>query len=209
MFEGALYTIAITVISLAVALILGLIAAFGRMSSNKPIYGLASIYVSIVRGTPLLVQLMYVYFALPQLGIRLSPLAAAVIGLSLNEGGYLAEIFRSGIQSINRGQLEAAYSIGMSYRMAMRRIILPQAIRVVLPPIGNSAIILLKNSSLASVIAVSELMHVGDLLSSSTFKNLLIYSMVAIIYWVIHYPIAHAVAYLERKADYHDKNRSH
>lgn len=199
LLKGTLITIEITVLSLIFALFIGLFTAFARISNNILLRKIAGFYISIIRGTPLLVQLMYVYFVLPELGIYLSPFMAGLIGLSLYEGAYLAEIFRAGIKSIGKGQLEAAYSIGMSYPTAMKRIILPQAIRNVLPPIGNSAILLLKNSSLCAAIAVNELMHTGEVLATSTFRNLEIFTMVAVMYWILHYPMAYIVDRLERK----------
>ncbi len=197
---GAQYTALLTVMSLGISLGLGLLVALGRISSNRLVAGVMGAYISFIRGTPLLVQLLYVYFALPEIGIRLTPLQAGVLGLSLNEAAYLAEVFRAGIESIAKGQFEAAYSLGMSYHQSMRRIILPQAVRVVLPPIGNSAIILLKNSSLASVISVGELMRQGEVLTASTFRNMQIYTMVAAIYWIMHYPLARLTSGLERWA---------
>jgi len=199
LLKGAVITIELTILSLIIALVIGLVAAFARISHNFIFKQLASIYISIIRGTPLLVQLMYIYFVLPELGIKLSAFTSALIGLALYEGAYLAEIFRAGISSIGKGQLEAAYAIGMNYSMAMRRIILPQAIKNVLPPIGNSAILLLKNSSLAAVITVNELMHTGENLATSTFRNIEIFTMVAVIYWLLHYPMNRLVNSLEKR----------
>lgn len=207
--EGALVTIEITVISLVISLVVGLLVCLGRMSNSRIISKICGVYISILRGTPLLVQMMYVYFVLPDLGLDLSPFQAGVIALSINESAYLAEIFRGGIKSVPRGQSEAAQSIGMSQSLAMRRIILPQALRICLPSIGNSAIILLKNSSLAAVITVGELMHQGELLASTTFKNMEIFTMIAVIYWVLHYPIARLVDYLEKRGDYDLRHGRH
>ncbi|WP_205672257.1 amino acid ABC transporter permease [Ammoniphilus sp. YIM 78166] len=208
LLKGAWVTIEVTVLSLLIALVIGIVVALMRISDNFILSKIASFYISAIRGTPLLVQLMYVYFVLPGLGIKLSPFISALVALSLNEGAYLAEIFRAGIRSIGKGQLEAAYAIGMNYSTAMRRIILPQAIRNVLPPIGNSAIILLKNSSLAAVITVNELMHMGDELAASTFRSLEVYTLVAILYWILHYPLAYYIDSLERKMNY-DSGRRH
>ncbi|MFT9846365.1 amino acid ABC transporter permease [Aneurinibacillus sp. REN35] len=208
LLQGAWVTIQITVLSLIIALVIGMILALMRISDNVILSKVAGFYISVIRGTPLLVQLMYVYFVLPELGFKFSPFVSALIGLSLNESAYLAEIFRAGIRSIGKGQLEAAYAIGMNYPTAMRRIILPQALRNVLPPIGNSAIILLKNSSLAAVITVGELMHMGEELASSTFRNLEIFTLVAILYWILHYPLAYYIDSLERKMNY-DTGRRH
>lgn len=196
---GAQYTALLSILALAISLVLGLAIALGRLSHRPGVSGAMAAYISFIRGTPLLVQLLYVYFALPEFGIKLTPLQAAVVGLSLNEAAYLAEVYRAGIESIARGQLEAAYSIGMSHGQAMRRVILPQALRVVLPPLGNSAIILLKNSSLASVISVGELMRQGEVLAASTFRNMQIYTMVAALYWIMHYPLARLTRWLERR----------
>ncbi len=207
LLKGTIITIELTVFSLAISLVIGLFVAFARISDNKLLNKAAGFYISIIRGTPLLVQLMYVYFVLPEIGIKLTPFMAALIGLSIYEGAYLAEIFRAGIHSVGKGQLEAAYSIGMNYSTAMRRIILPQAIKNVLPPMGNSAILLLKNSSLAAVIAVNELMHTGEMLASSTFRNLEIFTLVAIIYWLLHFPMAKFVDSLERKMSYDSGSR--
>ncbi|WP_159433419.1 amino acid ABC transporter permease [Bacillus tuaregi] len=208
LLKGAVITIELTILSLAIALAIGLIAAFARISHNFFLNKLASIYISIIRGTPLLVQLMYIYFVLPELGIKLSAFSSALIGLALYEAAYLAEIFRAGISSIGKGQLEAAYAIGMNYSTAMRRIILPQAVKNVLPPIGNSAILLLKNSSLAAVIAVNELMYTGENLATSTFRNIEIFTLVAIIYWLLHYPMDRAVNLLERRMN-NDSSQRH
>lgn len=199
LLKGAVVTIQVSVLSLIFGLLIGLLVAFARISNNVILIKITGFYISVIRGTPLLVQLMYIYFVLPELGLKLSPFTSAIIGLSLYEGAYLAEIFRAGIRSVGFGQLEAAYSIGMNYWTAMRRIILPQAIRNVLPPIGNQAILLLKNSSLAGVIAVNELMHTGELLATSTFRNLEIFTLVAVIYWALHYPLSRLVEVLERK----------
>lgn len=199
LLRGALITVELTIISLAASLVIGLIAGLARLSGQPFLRVPATFYVSLVRGTPLLVQLMYVYFVLPDIGIKLNPIQAAIVGLSVNEGAYLAEVFRAGIQSVGKGQFEAAYALGMTYSQAMRRIILPQAVRNVLPPIANSAIILLKNSSLASIITVNELMKVGEDLAIATFKNIRIFSMVAVLYWILHYPLASLTSWLERR----------
>ncbi|WP_026574225.1 amino acid ABC transporter permease [Bacillus sp. UNC438CL73TsuS30] len=202
LLQGTYITIELTVISLILGLILGLLVALGRLSNNKLINKACGVYISILRGTPLLVQLMYVYFVFPELGIQMTAFQAAIVALSINESAYLAETFRAGILSIPKGQMEAAMAVGMDYSKAMRRIILPQAIRNMLPAIGNSAITLTKNSSLAAVITVSELMYQGQILVAATFENILIFTLVAIIYWLLHYPLALLVNYLEKRGDY-------
>ncbi|SFM46212.1 polar amino acid transport system permease protein [Paenibacillus sp. 1_12] len=204
LLQGALTTIEITIIALVIGILLGLFIGLGRISKNKLISSICRFYISVLRGTPLLVQLMYIYFALPEIGISLSPLEAAIVGLALNESAYMAENFRAGIQSVPKGQMEASKAIGMSYSLAMRRIILPQAVRNILPTIGNSAVLLLKSSSLAGVITVGELMHKGELLAASTFKNLEIFTMVGVLYWLLHYPLAALVNYMEKRGDYNN-----
>ncbi|MCI2255333.1 amino acid ABC transporter permease [Domibacillus sp. 8LH] len=203
LLEGTLITIQLTAISLIFSLIIGLAVALGKITHNKTINRICNFYISIVRGTPLLVQLLYVYFVFPDIGISLTAFQAAIVALSINESAYLAETFRAGIKSIPKGQMEAAQAIGMDYSLAMRRIILPQAIRNVIPAIGNSAIVLIKNSSLAAVITVTELMHNGNLLAASTYQNIQIFTMVAIVYWVLHYPLSLFVDYLEKRGAAH------
>ncbi|MCM3153743.1 MULTISPECIES: amino acid ABC transporter permease [Priestia] len=199
--EGTVITVELTIISLILSLIIGLAVALGKITPNKFINKVCGIYISIVRGTPLLVQMMYVYFVFPDLGLSLSAFQAAIVALSINESAYLAETFRAGIKSIPKGQMEAAKAIGMNYSLSMRRIILPQAIKNVIPAIGNSAIVLIKNSSLAAVITVTELMHEGNLLASSTYQNIQIFTMIGIIYWALHYPLAILVDYLEKRGN--------
>jgi polar amino acid transport system permease protein len=201
LLQGTVITIELTIISLILSLIVGMLVALGKLTHNKIINSVCNIYISILRGTPLLVQLMYVYFVFPEFGISLTAFQAAVVALSLNESAYFAETFRAGIQSVPKGQMEAAKAIGMDYSQSMRRIILPQAIKNVIPAIGNSAIILIKNSSLAAVITVAELMHNGNLLAASTYQNIQIFTMVAIVYWILHYPLAVLVDYLEKRGN--------
>lgn len=210
LLEGTVITVQITIISLILSLAIGLIVALGKITTNKTINKICNIYISIIRGTPLLVQLLYVYFVFPDIGISLTAFQAAIVALSINESAYLAETFRAGIKSIPRGQMEAAQAIGMDYSQAMRRIVLPQAIRNMIPAIGNSAIVLIKNSSLAAVITVSELMHNGNLLAASTYQNIQIFTMVAIVYWVLHYPLSMLVDYLEKRgASHHVASNQH
>lgn len=201
LLKGTAITIELTIISLVISLVIGMLVALGKITHNKIINSICNIYISIIRGTPLLVQLMYVYFVFPEFGITLSAFQAAVIALSVNESAYLAETFRAGILSVPTGQTEAAKAIGMNYAKSMRRIILPQAIKNVIPAIGNSAIVLIKNSSLAAVITVSELMHNGNLLAASTYQNIQIFTMVAVVYWILHYPLAVLVKYLEKRGN--------
>lgn len=208
LLEGAVITIQLTILSLVVGLVLGLLIALGQMSKIKFFRILCSIYISAFRGTPLLVQLMLIYFALPDLGLKFTAFQAAFIGLALNEAAYLAEIYRGGIQAVPKGQIEAAKAIGMNSYQTFMRIVFPQAINIALPGMGNSAIILLKNTSLAAVITVGELMYRGELLAGTTFRNLEIFTIVAIIYWILHYPLTLLVKYFEKRSDYQNVKRT-
>lgn len=152
LLKGAVYTLELSLGGMAFGLVLGLAIALMRLSAVPGLSGLARAYVSFIRGTPLLVQLFLIYYGLAQFGIRLDPIPSALIGFTLNMGGYSSEILRGAIASIDRGQWEAAFCIGMSYAQAMRRVILPQAARVALPPLGNSFISLVKDTSLAATI---------------------------------------------------------
>ncbi|MDI3534694.1 MAG: L-cystine transport system permease protein [Thermosediminibacterales bacterium] len=169
---GAVMTIELTVLSIIFGSILGLIAALAKISKKKPLVYAASFYTWIIRGTPLLVQLYFIYYGLPKVGIELDPFPAAVIGMSICGGAYITEIIRAGIESIDKGQMEAARSLGMSYLQAMRRVIIPQALRRMLPPMGNEFIALLKDSSLVSTIAMVELMRTATQINAATFKSI-------------------------------------
>lgn len=182
---GAETTVWLTLVAMAAGLAFGLLSALGRISRNKAIRFVSSAYVWLFRGTPLLVQLVLWYTGLPEIGIRLSGLEAAVIGLGLNEGAYMCEIIRAGLLSVDVGQMEAANALGMTYRLAMRRIIVPQAIRVIIPPTGNEFIAMLKNTSLVSTIAVSELLLRTEDIISVNFRTLELLTVAAIYYLVL------------------------
>jgi ectoine/hydroxyectoine ABC transporter permease protein EhuD len=199
LLEGALSTIKLTLVSMALALTIGLAVALLRLSRNRPARLLTGAYVEIIRGTPLLVQLFIIYYGLPQYGIRLDAFTAGVLGLSVNYGAYLAEVYRAGILSIDRGQWEAGQSIGLSRYALMRYIILPQAIRIVLPPIGNYFISMLKDSALVATISVIELMRAAQLRVAVTFRAMDIYLLVALLYFLMSYPVSLFVRYLERR----------
>jgi len=223
--DGVVVTLRITSTSFLFILLVGLIGGLGRISRNPLLHGLASLYVEIMRGIPLLVQLLFIWFALPQVyrsvgafisatlpfaagvgewltTLRLSPFAAAVIGLTNCYGAYMSEIFRAGITSISSGQMEAARSLGMSYFQAMRYVILPQAIRVILPPVGNEFVALLKDSSLVSVLAVSDLTRRGREYMARTFLSLETWALVALIYLVMTLLASRVVAIFEEKASF-------
>lgn len=161
MLEGSGITLQIFFVTLAMALPLGLLVALARLSKFRPVRFLMEVYIWLMRGTPLMLQLLFVYFALPMVGIRLPDIAAALLAFTLNYAAYFAEIFRSGIQSIERGQYEAAKTLGMSYVQTMRRIIIPQMLKRVLPPISNETINLVKDTSLIYILAMNDLLRVA------------------------------------------------
>jgi len=185
LLKGAWLTLEISVISVLLGLVFGLIAALCKLSHNKLLRGAASFYIWLIRSTPLLVQLFIIYFGLPQLGIDLSPMFAGILGLSLNAGAYNAETIRGGIISVHSGQMEASRSLGMSFGLAMRRIILPQALRIIIPPLGNNFIILIKDTSLVSTITVIELTMTAQRLIGSTYKPFEMYLMAAVLYAIM------------------------
>ncbi len=229
--EGLKITIFLTVVSFAIALVLGLITGFGRVSDNVVVYNIATFYVEVVRGVPLLVQLLYVAFVLVPLVVSamngagsflvqhtsastlvsigrslesiniqgVSMLFRAIVGLALGYGAYEAEVFRAGIESIERGQMEAARSLGMSYWQAMRYVVLPQAIRRVLPPLGNDFIAMLKDSSLVSALAVRELTQLAKLNRARTFRTFETYNTVTFLYLSMTLLLSVGVKFLERR----------
>lgn len=204
---GAGITIKITVLSVAVGIIIGLVMGIARISSFRVLRLLAAVYVDFFRGTPLLVQIFLVYFALPLLtGQRSDPYVAAISACGLNSGAYVAEIFRSGIQSIDKGQMEAGRSLGMTWLQTMRYIIVPQAFKRVIPQLGNEFIALLKDSSLVSVIGFEELTRRGQLIIAKTYASMEIWTCVAIIYLVMTLSISRFVAYLEWRFKTDDKH---
>lgn len=196
---GVKTTLQLTIISVAVGTLIGLIFSIMRMSKVKIVSILSAIYVDFFRGTPLLVQILMFNFAImPYFGIT-SSMVTGLVALSLNSGAYIAEIFRAGIQSIDRGQMEASRSLGMTYGQAMRHIIIPQAFRRVLPALGNEFIAMLKDSSLVSVIAIQELAMTGSIISGRTTRAFEAYIPVAIMYLIMTLLLSRFVAYLERR----------
>ncbi|ORB58413.1 ABC transporter substrate-binding protein [Mycobacteroides saopaulense] len=178
-------TLPLTAISFAIGLVIALGVALSRMSEHRAISGLARIYISIIRGTPLLLQLFLIFFALPEFGVKISPFPAAVIAFSLNVGGYAAEIIRSSILSIPRGQWEAASSLGMSYSTTLWRIVIPQASRVAVPPLSNTLISLVKDTSLASAILVTDVMRTAQVAAAPTFQFFTLYVTAGVYYWIV------------------------
>jgi polar amino acid transport system permease protein len=185
---GVPLTLVISATSIFFACILAVLGAMGRLSSNAVIYGVASFYVSLVRGTPLIVQILFIYLALPQIWPGFAGIPAIALGifaLSFNYGAYMTEIFRAGIQAIPRGQIDAAQAIGMTDRLTMRRVVLPQAIRIVTPAIGNEFIAMVKDSALVSIISVQELLWRAQTVGSSKFRTLETLLLAALVYWVL------------------------
>ncbi len=217
--DGIVVTLRIVTTSFGFILLVSLLGGLGRISRSRVVYGAASLYVELVRGIPLLVQLLFIWFALPQVfdvfgnllmglwpklgvalvALRLSPFTAAVVGLTICYGAYGSEIFRAGISSIHHGQMEAARSLGMTYFQAMRHIVLPQAVRVILPPIGNEFVALLKDSSLVSVLAVSDLTRRGREYMARTFLSFDTWILVALCYLVLTLFSSRAVEFIESK----------
>ncbi len=197
--EGAKVTLSLTATSVLFGIIIGTIIGMARISKRAAIARVAGVYTDFFRGTPLIVQIFLVYMGLPQFGIRLSPWVAGIVALSLNSAAYVAEIVRAGIQSIDRGQAEAAQSTGMTWGQTMRYIILPQAFRRIIPPLGNEFIALLKDSSLVAVISLEELLRKGQINVTRYYRPFEIYIEVAIIYLIMTKTISLLVEYSERR----------
>lgn len=202
LLKGALVTIEISCLSMLIAVALGLLLALVRLYGVAPARWAAGAYIELIRGTPLLIQLYLIYYGLPNVGIRLNAFAAAVLGLGLNYAAYEAENYRAGIQSIPRGQMEAALSLGMTRLLALRRIIIPQAARLVIPPVTNDFIALFKDSSLVSVITMVELTKVYGMLATTTYDYMGLGLMTAALYFGLSYPASLFANYLERKFRY-------
>jgi len=196
---GTYLTIVVCVLSIVLATVLALIGALGRMSRNAIVYSVASLYVSLVRGTPLLVQIFFIFFALPQVGIIIDPIPAGVLALGFNYGAYMTEIFRAGIQAVPRGQREAAQALGMPENLVMRRIVLPQATRIVIPAIGNEFIAMIKDSALVSTISVQELLWRAGTAGRPTLHTLQAFLIAALIYWILTILFSFFQGRLERR----------
>ncbi len=195
--DGLVVTFQITIVSMTFALILGLFAGLGRTAQSSFINTLASLYVELIRGIPLLVQLFWIYYALSRF-IRLGPNVSAILGLTICYGAYIGETFRAGIQSIPKGQMEAARALGLTRTQAMRHVIIPQAVRIVLPPVGNEFIAMLKDSSLVSVLAISDMLRRGREYASRTFAYFETYTMVALVYLFVTLLFSRVVFYIEQ-----------
>ncbi|HEY9346249.1 MAG TPA: amino acid ABC transporter permease [Inquilinus sp.] len=200
LLQGVGLTLLVTVGALVLSTLLGLVWAVMRVSGIGLLSGISASLVNVIRGIPIIVQLFYLYFVMPDLGVSLTALQAAIIGLGVAYSAYQAENFRAGIQAIDKGQIEAAQSIGMGWWLTMRRVILPQAVRIVLPPYGNIMIMMLKDSSQASTITVAELALQGKLIASASFKNTSVFTLVALMYLAMSIPLILLVRHFEKKA---------
>ncbi|GAA0371744.1 ectoine/hydroxyectoine ABC transporter permease subunit EhuC [Alkalibacterium iburiense] len=197
--EGLMITVVTTVLSALLALILGFIVGLLRLSKNKLIRFIVGIYVEVFRGTSLLVQLFWIYFVLPMFGITMSALTAAVLTIGLNYGAYASEVVRSGIESVDQGQYEAGIALNFTRWQRMRRIILPQAIVIMIPNLGNQLIELFKSTSLVSLITLTDLTYQADVLNATTLQTTEIYTALLIIYFLLAWPLTKGMAILERK----------
>ena len=198
LLKGLIITVELTFIVISASLILAIFVALARLSQFRVIRWITTAYVEIIRSTPLLLQLIYIYYVLPNFGITLNPFLAGVVALTINYTAYLSEVYRSGITAISRGQYDAAYSIGMTKALAMRRIILPQAIRIVIPALGNYFISLFKDTALTAVITVQELLFTGQIIAARSFQYFTVYTIAGFLYFAVGYPATHFVRYLEK-----------
>ncbi len=199
LLEGCVVTLQISFFALLLGMIFGIAGALCRISANRALNSLAFVYVWVIRGTPVMVQLFILYFGLPQLGIKLPSMVAGVLGLAINTGAYVTEIIRAGIQAVDKGQMEAALSVGMSFRQAMVRIIGPQATKICIPPLVNQFIMTLKNSSIASLVTITELFRTGEQIIYTTFRSFEVYMAVAVLYLIMNSVFMVIADRLERK----------
>ena len=199
LMEGVWLTLVVTFFSVILSTFLGFVWAVMAWTRIPMLVAISRGFVNIIRGIPIIVQLFYIYFVMPEIGINLTAMQAGIIGLGIAYSAYQAENFRAGIEAIDKGQIEAAHSIGMTDQLVMRRVILPQAIRIVLPPFGNTIIMILKDSSLVSTITVAELTRQGQLIAASTFDNMTVFTLVALIYLALSLPLTFLTRHLEKR----------
>ena len=200
LMSGVALTIIVTIGSLLLSTVLGLVWALMRVSGIGVLSGLSAGLINVIRGIPIIVLLFYLYFVMPEFGVTMTALQAAILGLGIAYSAYQAENFRAGIEAIDKGQIEAAQAIGMGWGQTMRRVVLPQAVKIVLPPYGNVMIMMLKDSSQASTITVAELALQGKLIASSTFKNTSVFTLVALMYLTMSIPLILLVRHFEKRA---------
>ncbi|HKX06995.1 MAG TPA: amino acid ABC transporter permease [Stellaceae bacterium] len=195
---GLLLTVELTFVVITLSLVCALFVALAGLSRFALLRWVVKAYIEVMRGTPLLLQLVYVYYVLPEFGIRLDAFTAGVLALTLNYSAYISEVYRSGIQAIARGQHDAAAALGMTHALAMRRIILPQAIRIVVPALGNYFIGLFKDTSLCAAVSIQELLFTAQVHAALNFQYFTLYTVVAVMYFGVSFPAARFVSYLER-----------
>jgi His/Glu/Gln/Arg/opine family amino acid ABC transporter permease subunit len=196
---GMLMTIFLTITCGATSLVAGVFVALAKMSKRRILRFVVGSYVTVMRATPLLVQLIFIYYSLPFVGIRLSPLLAGYVGLSLNLTAYLSEVYRGGIEAVSKGQHDAAAAIGMRPSVAMARVIFPQAFKALIPTLGNYMVALFKDTSLASAVTIQELMFKGQIVAAQTYDYMTIYTMVFVMYLIVGYPAIRVVVLLEKR----------
>jgi polar amino acid transport system permease protein len=199
LLQGCITTVQLTFVALVLSTVIGFLLALMRLSPYAALRAPATTFITIIRGIPIIVQLFYIYFVFPDIGITVNAFQAGAIGLGIAYSAYQAENFRAGIEAIDHGQIEAAQSLGMRYWLLLRRVIMPQAVRITLPPYGNTMIMMLKDSSIASTITVAELTRQGQLIAASTFKNMAVFSLVALLYLTMSLPLTYLAYRLEKK----------
>lgn len=199
LLQGAVVTVQVTVLSFLLSSVLGLALALMKLSPVRAVSWAGAVIVNVIRGLPIIVQLFYIYFVLPEFGVQLTAFQAGVIGLGIAYSAYQAENFRAGIEAVDPGQREAAQAMGMRSALIMRRVILPQAFRIALPPYGNTLVMMLKDSSLVSTITVAEMTRAGQLIASSTFQNMTVYTLVALLYLLMSLPLVWGLRRLEAR----------
>ena len=199
LLQGAVVTVQVTALSFLLSSAIGLVLALGKLSPVRAVSWAASTVVNVIRGLPIIVQLFYIYFVLPEVGIQLTAFQAGVIGLGIAYSAYQAENFRAGIEAVDPGQREAALAMGMRPALLMHRVVLPQAFRIALPPYGNTLVMMLKDSSLVSTITVAEMTRQGQLIAASTFQNMTVYTLVALLYLAMSLPLVWGLRRLEKR----------
>ncbi|MFB4352784.1 amino acid ABC transporter permease [Microbacterium sp. LS_15] len=200
---GLTATVPLALVSFVIGLLIAVGVALMRISVNPVVSGIARFYISVIRGTPMLVQLFVIFYGMPSIGVTIDPWPSAIIALSLNVGGYGAEVVRAAILSVPKGQWEAAYTVGMNRTRTLTRVILPQAARVSVPPLSNTFISLVKDTSLASLILVTELFKVAQQIASTTYQFMVLYLAAALVYWVFCLVLSFGQSALERRLDRH------
>ncbi len=199
LLAGLLITIELTFVVIVLSLGFALLVALGGMSRWRLLRWVIKAYIELIRGTPLLLQLIYIYYVLPEIGIRLDAFTAGVIGLTLNYSAYISEVYRGGILAVPKGQHDAAAALGMTRALAMRRIVLPQAIRIVIPTLGNYFISLFKDTALCSVVSIQEVVFTAQIVAARNFQYFTLYTVVGAMYFLVSFPAARLVGWLERR----------